>query len=355
MSVDAWLFDGQSAVRRRAEVEPGEGGLRLIAGSGAEVFVPSDRLTLVETRAEHDVYGHRDIPGWRLGIPRPLPPALEVVLPGRQNYGGWIDRIGLPRALVIGAAVSAAVVFIGLQLPALLAPAVPLSWERRFGEALVGDLGDRVCADPAGQRALDKLAARLSPRSGELKVRVIDLAMVNAAALPGGNIVIFRHLLAEAESPDEVAGVLAHEIAHVENRDVTRALIRQYGFGVILATVGGTTGGNFDRLLAADYSREAETKADGDAIASLQRAGISPLPTARFFERLAKMEEKLGNLGDAFNYISSHPQSTGRRQRFLASARRATAYSPALTKDEWGALQDICFNDPKRRAARERS
>ncbi len=342
----AWLYDGRSAVRRGATVLPGEGGIRLLSGSGDEVFVATQQLVHRESRSGAEVYGHAELPGWRLGLPSPLDPALAPLLPRQQRYGRLIDRVGLVPTLLVGALVSAAVIFAGTRAPDLLAPHVPASWEKRYADALLGDLDERVCRNANGQAALDTLTAKLTPRR-DIRVRVANLPMVNAVALPGGNIVIFRDLLTEAESPDEAAGVLAHEIAHVENRDVTRAMIRQYGLGLLLVGLGGTTGGNLETLLSADYSRTAETEADTDAIASLQRAGISPVPTARFFDRLAKMEVKLGKLDDGFNYISTHPQSKSRRERFLASAERGRAYAPSLSTEEWGALQDICFTPGK--------
>jgi Zn-dependent protease with chaperone function len=340
--MECWLYDGRSAVRRGATLLPGDGGIRLVSAAGEEVFVSTGLLDHVESRPGHEVYGHRELPGWRLGVPVPVPSTLQSLLPGRRNYGGLIDRVGLVPALLAGALVSAAIIYAGTRAPDLLAPHVPASWEKRYADALIGDLDGRVCSTPAGQAALDKLTDRLTPRR-DIKVRVADLRMVNAVALPGGNIVIFRDLLTEAESPDEAAGVLAHEIAHVENRDVTRAMIRHYGLGMLLVGFGGTTGGNFESLLGASYSRGAETEADTDAIASLQRAGISPAPTARFFDRLGRLEMKLGKLDETFNYISTHPQSAGRRERFLASAEKGRTYRPSLGRDEWEALQDICF------------
>lgn len=344
--VEAWLYDGRSAVKRAASVSPAEGGLRLTAASGADVFVAAEQLTHVERREREEIYGHKEIGGWRLGIQRPVPAELEPLLPRRQVYGGLIDRIGIVPTVIAGALVSAMAIWGGTQLPDMLAPHVPVSWERRFGEVLVGDIDERTCRTEEGQAALDTLVAKLTPRHRELKVRVADLRMANAVALPGGNIVIFKQLLLEAESPDEAAGVLAHEIAHIENRDVTRAMIRHYGFRILLTGLGGTTGGNIDTLLTASHSREAESDADADAITALKRAGISPAPTARFFARLDAMERRFGRFNEAFNYVSTHPLSKDRRQRFEAAVDKRRTYAPALTQAQWDELQDICWQGP---------
>lgn len=344
----AWLYDGASAVRHCVTLDAAGPALEIRGAPDPELSLGPDELVHIESRADAELYGRKSLPGWRLGVPGPVPDEIAALLPARQVYGRWIDRIGLGKALAAGAVASAALLFLGHKAPALLAPLVPYSWEQSFGDALVGDLGGKFCAGPGGQEALDAMVAKLTPDPARYKVRVVNLPIVNAVALPGGNIVIFRELLAEAEGPDEVAGVLGHEIAHIDNRDVTRAMIREYGFGLLLASVGGTTGGNVDMLASASYSREAEAQADADSIAALRRANVSPRPTAGFFARLAKYEKGLDGWDDALGYVSSHPLSEGRRRRFEESAEAGRAYAPSLTEEQWAALADICHNDPNR-------
>ena len=338
MSSTGWLYDGESAIRH--EVRVGASGRELLIdlADGRHVAVPADRLVHSESRHDAEIYGRSDVPGWRLGL---VDPGAEIhaLLPHRQVYGRWIDRLGLVRAMVIGIVLSGAVLFAASRFPAWAAPLVPMEWEKKFGDALVGDFGGRFCKGPGGQAALRKLAARLSPDASSLNIRVADIPMVNAAALPGGNIVIFRKLLDEAEGPDEVAGVLAHEIAHVEERHVTEALLRELGVGVVIAAFGGGTGANIQSLLSARYSRDAEREADSAAIQSLARAGVSPIPAAHFFERMGKAE---GRLAEGLAYLSSHPPSAERQRQFRKSAVRGKAYRPALSEAEWKALTRIC-------------
>jgi hypothetical protein len=255
---DGWLSDGQSALRHSDRISGEGGGLRLHFDSGEIELVDADALTHAGSRPDAETYGCAGRPGWRLGIAPPLSADLIEVLPRRQVYGGIIDRFGLPRALLAGVALSAAFLFVGYSSPAWLAPLIPRSVEDKVGDALVGDFGHQFCDGAGGQAALDKMTAALSLRPEALNVRVVNVKMVNAAALPGGNIVIFRELITEADGPDEVAGVLGHEIAHVEERHVTEGMIRQLGFGMIVALFGGSTGANLDALLAAGYSRAAE-------------------------------------------------------------------------------------------------
>ena len=342
MSSAGWLYDGERAIRQDVHVDRSGDDLLIAFADGSSSRAPAQRLVHVESRPDADVYGRSDIPGWRLALADPASELAEL-LPSRHVYGRWIDRLGLPRAVLIGLLLSAGVLFAGSRFPSWAAPLVPLEWEERFGDALVGDFGGRFCNGPGGQAALNKMAARLAPDAGPLNIRVVNIDFVNAAALPGRNIVIFKELLSQADGPDEVAGILAHEIAHVEERHVTEALLRQLGIGVVVAAFGGTTGANIETFMAADYSRGAEREADAVAIRALRKAGISPYPTADFFERIASQE---GDLAEAFSYLSTHPMSAERQRKFRASGEHGRSYKPSLSSDEWAALWDICRGAP---------
>lgn len=345
MAAAARLYDGETAVRHEVEVERHGEELLIRFADGGGGTLAAGLLTFVERRRGSVTYGRSDTAGWRLILFGDPPADLAAILPSEQKYGRWIDRVGLVPALLIGLLVSAAVLFAGSRIPEWAAPHVPAAWEERFGDALVGDFGGRFCDGKGGQAALDKLAARLAPQSAPLNIRVVDIDIVNAAALPGGNIVLFEELLAESDGPDEVAGVLAHEIAHIERHHVTEAMIRELGLGLVISAFGGTTGANVDALLAAGYSRASEREADADAVAKLAQAEISPLPTAGFFRRLAEQERKLGAVGRGLSYVSTHPLSAERDSLFRDSAVPGRPYRPALTRDEWEALFNICFND----------
>jgi Zn-dependent protease with chaperone function len=312
--------------------------LLLARDDGAIDRVPAHELRFVERRAAETVYGRAGRAGWRLIV---ADAALDVaaLLPDEVRYGRWIDRVGLWKAAAAGIVASAAILLTIRELPHWIAPLIPDSWMDSYGEALVGDFGGKFCAGPGGQAAIDKLVRRIAPEA-RVKVRVVDIGIVNAAALPGGNIVIFEELLQKAESPEEFAGVLAHEIAHVQNRDVTEAMVRELGFGLVFGMIGGDAGGQVQKLAALSYSRDAERRADAGAIAALRKAGISPAPTAKFFDRLAKAETKLP-LGAGLAYLSTHPVSAERAAEFRNAALPGKQ-APILTRDEWDALADIC-------------
>ncbi len=334
----AWLYDGASAVRHAVEVGCEGETLVVRYADGETSRIDRGRLAHVDSRGDFEVYGLNGVDGWRLGVPKDFG---EGLLPPRRRYGRWIDRIGLWKAAAAAALVSVFVVIGASYLPALIAPILPKAMEEAVGAPVMAGLDGRFCSTPEGDAALSRLSAALAPEMGDLDARIVSIPIVNAAALPGDHVLIFEPLLRQADGPDEVAGVLAHEIAHIENRHVAEAMVRQLTFGLFVAMVGGNTGANLETFLGARYSRSAEAEADEDAIRMLQRAGISPAGAADFFARVSDDEEQLGVLGQGLSYISTHPDPAARERRFRTAAG-ARGYKSPLSPAEWQALRGIC-------------
>lgn len=328
----AWLHDGRSAVRHDVVVHV-EGDSLIVAGFGP---VSLEKLRRID--APGLIFGRADEKGWRLGFDVEPPAPILWRLPAPGHYGGPIDRVGLWAAVAIGAVVSVLVVLGVIRGLDLVARAIPYSWEQKLGDAISGDFGEQACRAPEGQKALDALVKRLSPTGRPMRVGVVDIPVVNAVALPGGRILIFRGLIDEAKSPDEVAGVLAHEIGHVEHRHVMVALLRRFGVGLLVGS-GGTTAEYGQALLESRYSRGAESEADDYSVEHLVKAGISPQPTADFFARLGKQEAGMPGF---MVYMTSHPPSAERRQRFADAAKTMGASRPALSPADWAAVRAMC-------------
>ncbi|MET0240499.1 MAG: M48 family metallopeptidase [Sphingobium sp.] len=346
--VAAWHYDGRSATRHAVRAVPGPDGFLIEGetdGFGSGPHRWADVVALDGTGGR-SVYGLKGVAGWRLIFDGPPPDSFAVHLPLPARYGRVIDRFGLTRAVIIFAVIAAALVFAVLSAPIWIAPLVPRSVENRLGDAMIGDFGGRFCRTDGGKAALDRLAASLGAQeAGVRSVEIANVPMVNAVALPGGRIILFQGLIAQAGSPDEVAGVLAHEIGHVANRDVTAALIRQLGLSVLLGGIDGNIGGALNGLLSLSYGRKAEMSADGYAIGQLARASISPDPTAAFFDRLGRKSGDKGSLERATAWISSHPVSADRKTAFQRSRVAGKRYVPALTAAQWTALRGMCAAD----------
>lgn len=207
----------------------------------------------------------------------------------------------------------------------------------------------RSCTDTDGVAALNKLVARVAGPVRlpyPLQVEVVEHKMVNAMNLPGGRIIFLSGLIEKAESPEEVAGVLAHELAHAEGRDPLRGALRGAGIGAMTSLIFGDLSGGLFIGVAADaalngvHSRAVESHADDRATALLTAAGLPTLPFAAFMNRVAK---------DGGGWFDSHPAG---KARAAAIAQKDTIgeggkFTPVLSPTEWKALRRICGKDPK--------
>jgi hypothetical protein len=162
-------------------------------------------------------------------------------------------------------------------------------------------------------------------------IKVIDSDEVNAFALPGGFFYVNKGLLLAADNEAELAGVMAHEIAHVAARHAmenqTKANLIQYGMIAGSIFLGGwpgmilnNTAGLGMMLTFMKFSRSAEEEADRLGVQYMYAAGYDPSAMATMFEKLeAQNKKKPGFISKAF---SSHPQPPERRAAALALAAR---------------------------------
>ena len=350
MATAATLFDGEVAEALPVVASADAGVVALAFEDGRIERIDPGLLKRVEGASGAPRFSRSDRIGWRLRFAAAVDPDLAALLPQRAaRYGRWIDRIGLAPAAGAFAIGAALVLAIGYSAPAWVAPLIPEQWERNLGAALVGDFGKLRCTDAEGNRALGALGERIEPGVTSLRgpralrFSAINLRMFNAAALPGGQVVLFKDMLTETDA-DALAGVLAHEIAHVRRRHVTQALVRELGIGALLRLFAGGVGTNAEQLVALSYTRANEAEADRDSIAMLRRAGIDPRPTARLFAKLARDSGEDGAFDAEF--LDSHPVNRDRARRFAASYIPGTAYRPALSRDEADALSNVCWVRP---------
>ena len=162
-------------------------------------------------------------------------------------------------------------------------------------------------------------------------IKVIDSDEINAFALPGGFFYVNKGLILAADNEAELAGAMAHEIAHVAARHAvenqTKATITQYAILIPAIVLGGGAGqaiyqaGNFGALLGfMKFSRDAESEADRLGVQYLYAAGYDPSAMATMFEKLsAQNKKKPGTLSKAF---ATHPQPPDRRAASIALVSR---------------------------------
>lgn len=162
-------------------------------------------------------------------------------------------------------------------------------------------------------------------------IKVIDTDEVNAFALPGGYFFVNKGLILAAENESELAGVMAHEIAHVAARHAMenqgKASAMNYGMlagmifgGAIVSNVLYNGGGILGSLGMLKFSRGAEEEADRLGVQYLYAAGYDPNGMATMFEKLAAQNRK--KPGAVARLFSSHPQPTNRREASVALVAR---------------------------------
>jgi predicted Zn-dependent protease len=251
-------------------------------------------------------------------------------------------------------AATAAIYLWGIPLlAALVTPHVPVAWEETLGRSAIAYLAppERRCGDPALGAAMDAIVARLlaagPPSPYTMRVYVVNRPVVNALAAPGGHVVIFHGLLERTGTPEELAGVMAHELQHILRRHTTRAVLQDVGTGLLLAALTGDVTGPLAYGLQAaralgelSYSRRAEEEADLEGMKMLLAARVDPAGMIAFFTKIQKEE---GTQPKALTYLSSHPMPAERiaRLKSMAAARTGPP-EPVLPNADWPALTKRC-------------
>jgi len=237
------------------------------------------------------------------------------------------------------AAVALAVVFaLGISP---FVRAIPWSWEKKLSNSLGSTSSIDACnGNPQKQALLNQLVTRLYPLDHDdarfsVNVQIVDNPKINAFAELGGKISLNRGLLEKAESPEEVAGVLAHEITHVSRRHILE------GFIVHLMTIAGiqmifgssSNAGWTNYFFNMGFTRTQEAEADEGALLRLQKAHINNRGFGQFFERLKEM-------ASFPDFLSDHPSSGSRSEMVKKFQNQNT--KPIMTEEDWKIFKAYC-------------
>ncbi len=351
-------FDGDKPVSNEVSLHIANQNLQIGLDDGSTLFWP-----LADIRILPDTAGKRGLmlclttdPLPRLFVSDPslmahLPNSKRHIAPkGRGRLGAW--------AVAAFLAVAVQITVLVPLLADRLAVFIPPAGERALGKATFDQIRSALdetgleplptCENPNGIAALSRMTAALADgdeASDNLSVYVLDHEMINAFALPGGFVVLFRGLIDHAETPDEVAAVLAHEIGHVVSRDPTRHALRSAGsIGVLGLLLGDFAGGAAvlfltERLISATYSQQAEADADLFGYKRLEAADVSPAALGAMFERL---RAEYGEGNKLVAHFMSHPSLTERIAAARAAADETRDYAPILGDAAWADLKAIC-------------
>lgn len=353
----ATYYDGERAVRHQGRVKLGVSRIEIeletfcVAWEYVDCRLVSDGFYGEPARIET-----KQMPGAALVVAeRDFIEALGQHYAALVARPWWDARLSGWAAILRSAAgalvLGAGIYYYGIGLMAELGAAVaPKAIEERLGDSAVKLIvaPDQVCSASESTRLLARIESRLFQAAGsEYKFRVIHarLEMVNAFAAPGGNIVVSDYLVRMAGSPEEYAGVLAHEIQHVLHRDSMRAISRELGGNALLAMMAVDPSSNpiflnqSKALLDLSFSRSAEEQADIGAVALLAKAKIPMGGLAAFLNRLL---EDQGRKQGGIHYLSTHPDTAVRIETLRKLARADAATEPLLTQQEWQRARDVC-------------
>lgn len=359
LTFKADFFDGQSAARHRVIATLRASGIALADESGKSLDLwRYDEIYLVDAvePGQPVRLACRAAKGARLTITDPSAlPCLQRYSPHLSHHRVTARTVARASAWIAGGLlVVLAVAFLVPRIVPWTAAMIPEPWEHALGEIVVEQLtmsfasegdGGTTCSNAAGAKALEELVANLSgPHTGDFRfdVQVVDISEVNAFAAPGGFVLVFNGLLDFAESPDEFAAVLAHEMAHVVERHPTESLIRNLGMFAVLDAMGGGGMGSeiaaslAGTLLFLSYSRQAEAEADELSFRILQDAGLRADGLAAFFNRLEETHPEMAGLPQ---FLSTHPNSGERAEK---AESYAGGGNQAMSGRAWQALKTIC-------------
>ncbi|MCL2760476.1 MAG: M48 family metallopeptidase [Desulfuromonadales bacterium] len=219
-----------------------------------------------------------------------------------------------------------------------LAHVIPWSFEKRVGDFLAVSQKDSP-NNPKAEAILQKLVNRIYPvspsdKNFSIDVKVVKNPEVNAYATLGGRIYVNSGLLEQAESPEELAGVLAHEITHVEHRHLMEgALVHLATYeGIRLLFNSSSSPVEWANFFAKmSFTRSQEAEADKGALMRLQKASVDNRGFRRFFERMESSEKMPG-------FFSDHPADSDRINMVKSFPNGHT--TPIMTGEEWKILKN---------------
>ena len=216
--------------------------------------------------------------------------------------------------------------------------------ERKLGHALAQDvdLSSKLVTDPVITEYVNRLGQRIVGNSDAqvpVTIKVIESDEINAFALPGGYLYVDTGLILAADNEAELAGVMAHEVAHVAARHETRARTRVEIWGYAFGGLAGVV----TPMLFTKFGRDAEREADLLGLEYEYAAGYDPQAFVQFFERLHTIEKEKQNL--VAKVFATHPETEDR-------IRRAQKEISSLLPDKAEYVVDTSeFQDVKARVA----
>jgi predicted Zn-dependent protease len=312
------FYDGKSANKYPVKLRLTPQQLVLVFPDGHQIQWPYTALQLSRTNSTGPVRLERstsnpDIIPEAIVIedPRFLEEAHRVAPGALGNVWNQPHKRSLRYALMILALVILPPLIFAIwvyAIPAMtnaVADQIPTKWEEKLGQDYFQTLFKKSIKepDPQARKALDVISKRLlsavPDQPYEFRIHVHPSKMVNALALPGGTIVVFQGLINATETPEELAGVLAHEFQHVLKRHSTRNIVRSEAIKLFGLIISGNSESMTNVILQAGsvlehlrYSRQLESQADEEGMKMMLATHVDPQGMIRVFEKLEEAQHR---------------------------------------------------------------
>lgn len=199
-------------------------------------------------------------------------------------------------------------------------------------------------------KPLDSIVAHLCTTNGmdksKIKLHVFDNQMINAFAMPDGHLIVYTGLIKHVTDQDELTGVIAHEIAHLELGHIMKKLVKEIGLSTLLTLVSGN--GNLvvvkeiSKVLSSSaYDRSLEKEADIKAVDYLITAGVNPNALGDFLYDISGNDDHTDFLG----WFSTHPDSKERATYIISYARdKISTTKSVLSPETWDKVKEEVEN-----------
>lgn len=334
----AAFHEGLEGGREPGRIELGTTSVRF-AGETATVDLPLHGLSVRLGGASDRLvfFSHPSAEGWsvytsdRAILDHPTLWSVKEIASQLRSIRGQRRSSWLSAALVLAGIGGAAAGLLRLKDPlvAALARRVPASVEKKLGDAAFAQISfsGKPVSDEQIVGPIRAILGRLEPAAGSGRTRfqlyVFDDPALNAFALPGGHIVLHTGLILAASRPEQIAGVIAHEMAHVTRQHSMRQMLSALGlFALVQALLGDVSGlaavlaDSGTTLLTMSFSRDFEREADDSGLLYLQNASIDPRGMLEFFKQLQNQETRTGSAAaGALEFLSTHPTTSERIDR----------------------------------------
>jgi beta-barrel assembly-enhancing protease len=238
----------------------------------------------------------------------------------RLSFGGRLIKSRLAVFTTILIAVIVGFYFAVLSfVPWLGAKVISKEYEIQIGGQLMDLMMRNEKIDSSATQKLKGFGSLLQlSEEYPIRLTVIEGATVNAFALPGGNIVVYKGLLKKIKSPEELAALLSHESMHVTERHTLKSMLRSVANTIIISVVfGDATGiagallGNVDAVTGLSYSRSLESEADEEGMQLLLRNDVDPEGMRELMATLQQEEKKQG-MDEGYSFLRTHPLTKDR-------------------------------------------